>query len=320
MMEAKRTIRSYIGPGVFGWVVLGLFLLGALLCALTGRGEREVARPAPVAYDQVEDPGEEQDVFLDVIAISEAICPFSDSRFYYVAEDDGHQFHVVCLSEDELAGLENQRAYWNNSGTEPTFSRLVGRKYPIPDEVKQSFLSVFAMEGAAFDAFFGDRCLITQPAVTARKAIGHPVGFALFLLLALLTAVCQVLRLSAVWAALTRLEEQDALASAAAELLGDDVRQMNADRLRFGENFLFGWHAGLAAVWKDVLWCYGRQFPLFSLLMICTADGKRHPVFFPQQEEKALKEFTAAISAHNGSVLMDESAANRAAWERACRS
>ena len=179
-MEAKRTIRSYIGPGVFGWVVLGLFLLGALLCALTGRGEREVARPAPVAYDQVEDPGEEQDVFLDVIAISEAICPFSDSRFYYVAEDDGHQFHVVCLSEDELAGLENQRAYWNNSGTEPTFSRLVGRKYPIPDEVKQSFLSVFAMEGAAFDAFFGDRCLITQPAVTARKAIGHPVGFALF--------------------------------------------------------------------------------------------------------------------------------------------
>ena len=319
-MEAKRTIRSYIGPGVVGWVVLGLFLLCALLCALTGRGEREVARPAPVAYDLVEDTGEEQDVFLDVIAISEAICPFSDTRFYYVAEDDGHQFHVVCLSEEEISGLGNQRAYWNNAETEATFSRLVGRKYPIPDAVKQSFLSVFAMESDAFDAFFGDRCLITQPAVTARKAIGHPVGFALFLLLALLTAVCLVLHLSAVWAALTRLEEQDALKSAARELLGDDVRQMNADRLRFGENFLFGWRAGLAAAWKDVLWCYGRHLPFLSLLMICTADGKRHPIFFLQKEEKALKEFTAAVSEHNGSVLMGESAANRAAWERAFRS
>jgi len=319
-MEAKRTIRSYIGPGVVGWAVLGLFLLCALLCALTGRGEKAPARPAPVAFDRLETPDEEQDVFLDAIAISEAICPFSDGRFYYVAEDDGHTFHVVCLSTEEYAALGAQRDFWNNTSAEPSFFRLVGRKYPIPDNVKESFLSVFAMEGDAFDAFFGEYSLLTQPAVTARKAIGHPVGFVLFTLLFLAALAALVLHMLAVWAALTRLEDNGALERAAAELVRDETRQMNGDRLRLCDEFLFGWRAALAAAWTDVVWCYGRAFPFGRVLMVCTADGKRHPLFFPAKEEKALRTVTAAISAHNDTVLMGETAANRAAWQRACRS
>ena len=319
-MEAKRTIRSYIGPGLASAIVLGVFLLCALLCALTGRSGKEIERPAPIAFDRLETTGEEQDAFLDVIAVSEAICPFSDNRFYYVAEDDGHSFRIVCLSEEEHAALGPQREFWNNTASEPSFSRLVGRKYPIPEDVKQSFMSVFGLTSEAFDAFFGDRCLISQPAVKTTRSIGHPVGFALFLLLALLALVWLALRVLSVWSALTRLEDRDEIELAAQELVSDDTRQMNADRLRLGKSFLFGWHDGLAAAWEDVVWCYGRVFPFCNLLMVCTADGKRHPVLFFGREEKTLREFTSAVAAHNDAVLIGLSAKNRAAWQRACRS
>ena len=318
-MEAKRSIRSYIGPGGAAFAVLAGLLLLTLLCALTGSRERPGRAGTPTAFEVLE-TGSDTSAYLDVVAVSEAICTFGPDRFYYVAEDENLSFRLVCLNTAEYDALTAQRDYWNSLTDAPEPFRLVGRKYPVPDEVKQSFLTVFGMESDSFEANFGTDCLITQPAPEPVRGIGHPFAAALFALLFLAAAVGTIWQELCVQSALLRLARQNAVKAAGAELLDKQTTLLCGDRLRLGRNFLFGWRSGLAAAWEDVLWCYGRAFPFGRLLTICTADGKRHGVFIRTGEEKALRELTAAISERNSGVRMGMNADNRAAYARACRS
>ena len=162
-MGAKRSIRSYIGPGGAAFAVLAGLLLLTLLCALTGSRERPGRAGTPTAFELLE-TGSDTSAYLDVVAVSEAICTFGPDRFYYVAEDENLSFRLVCLNTAEYDALSAQRDYWNSLTDAPEPFRLVGRKYPVPDEVKQSFLTVFGMESDSFEANFGTDCLITQPA------------------------------------------------------------------------------------------------------------------------------------------------------------
>ena len=317
-MGAKRSIRSYIGPGGAALAVLAAALLLTLLCALTGPRTQTGRAGAPKAFDELEAGGDES-AYLDVVGISEAICTFGPDRFYYVAEVGDLSFRLVCLNTEEYGALTAQRDYWNSLADMPEPYRLVGRKYPVSEDVKQSFLTVFNMDGENFDANFGTACLITQPAPEPVRGIGHPLLTVLFALLFLLAAGGTVWQELTVQSALTRLMRRHDVDAAGKELLDEQTQLLCGDRLRLGRRFLFGWRCGLAAAWEDVLWCYGRAFPFGRLLTVCTADGKRHGVFFRRGEEKALRELTAAITAHSDSVLMGMSAANRDAYARACR-
>ena len=146
-MEAKRSIRSYIGPGGAAFAVLAGLLLLTLLCALTGSRERPGRAGTPTAFELLE-TGSDTSAYLDVVAVSEAICTFGPDRFYYVAEDENLSFRLVCLNTAEYDALTAQRDYWNSLTDAPEPFRLVGRKYPVPDEVKQSFLTVFGIYGS----------------------------------------------------------------------------------------------------------------------------------------------------------------------------
>ena len=55
------------------------------------------------------------------------------------------------------------------------------------------------------------------------------------------------------------------------------------------------------------------------MLVIATADGKSHALFFSAGERKALRLVAQELSEHNQAMLLGNSAANRAAWKKACR-
>ena len=49
--------------------------------------------------------------------------------------------------------------------------------------------------------------------------------------------------------------------------------------------------------------------------MICTADGKTHPLFFSAQEAKDLRRLANRLCERNPKMLWDDTEENRAAWK-----
>lgn len=322
MREAKKSLYSYCGPGAALAVAALLLLLAGLLCA--GRADSAGAQkqPLPVPFDSLND-SPPATVYLDLIGVSDAMAPNTGDRFYYIAEDSFHVFRVVCLTRGEYESLETQQRYWNSQESAEAAVHLLGVSVRIPETVKESVMSVFDMDSESFDANFGTRCFLTEVPPEPKSGVGWIVLGILFMLVFLLLLVLWLLRFFALSAALARLEQRGRLADATDELLDNATELARGDRLRLGENYLFGWHNGLAAAWEDVIWCYGRtlaigSFSFARLLVIATADGKRHGVLFSAGEEKALRQLTAQLSAHSDELLLGDSPKNRAAWKEAC--
>ena len=122
------------------------------------------------------------------------------------------------------------------------------------------------------------------------------------------------------WSALVRLEENERLGDAARQLEDRSAKKERDDRLRLTEDFLFGSRIGLGAEWKDVVWSYERsvalgKLVLARLLVIRTADGKAHPLFFSAQEAKDLRRLANRLCERNPKMLWDDTDENRAAWK-----
>ena len=117
-----------------------------------------------------------------------------------------------------------------------------------------------------------------------------------------------------------RLEESERLGEAARQLEDRSAKKERDDKLRLTEDFLFGSRTGLASEWKDVVWSYERgvglgKLVLARLLVICTADGKTHPLFFSAQEAKDLRRLANRLCERNPKMLWDDTEENRAAWK-----
>ncbi len=192
---------------------------------------------------------------------------------------------------------------------------------PIPDEVKRDFLQVFAMDAEIFDLNFGRFCLVEEAVVepeTGRSPLW--TVFAVIFALAFLAAFALwLVRFLATWSALVRLEERERLGDAAGQLNSPAAKAERNDKLRLSEDFLFGWRSGLAAAWEDVVWSYERSIGLGKavlarVLVIRTADGKAHPLFFSAQEVKDLRRLANHLCEHNPQMLWELTEENRAAW------
>ena len=325
-MDEKRSLLSYIGPSPVLVLVCVLLLAATLTCAFytPPAVEYDPQYPPPVPagtplFDYAED---DSPAMLDTIAISDAICVGSDGRLYYAAENDFHHFYIVCISGETYALMGPQRDLWLDPEATPSFIRLTGTRLPIPEEVRQGFLNVFSMDGEVFDATFGLSCLIEEipvppdnsraPAWTA-FAVVFALGF-------VATAALWLAGFLPAWSALVRLEEIEKLSDAARQLEDGSAKSVRNDRLRLGADFLFGRNRGLAAAWEDVIWCYERSLSVGSLalanvLVIRTADGKVHPVFFPGRELKELRRLANVFNERNPKMLWGLTPENRAAWK-----
>ena len=229
------------------------------------------------------------------------------------------------MTQEEYESLEAQRLYWNNPESAEEAAHLTGVSLPIPESVRDSVVTLFEMDAESFDNNFGTRCFFTRaPETGGGRSAVWTVFAVLFLLGFLGTLLLWLYRFFGAWSAVSRLEEDGRLAQAVDELLGPQTALVRGDRLRLGEGFAFGWRCGLAAAWEDVIWCYGRSIKLFGqtlalMLVIATADGKSHALFFSPGERKALRLVAQELSEHNQAMLLGNSAANRAAWKKACR-
>lgn len=323
MREAKKSLYSYCGPGAALAVAALLLLLIGLLCA--GRAQsladdRRSQTPAP--FDSLAENAPEL-VYLDLVGVSDAMAPNTGDRYYYIAEDSFHVFRIACLTLGEYDTLGAQKHYWNSQEAAEEAVHLTGVSVRIPDAVKESVMAVFDMDGESFDANFGTRCFMTEVPPEPQNAVGWIVLSVVSALAAIACIALWLLRFFAADAALLRLEQNGRLDAATDELLDNATELARGDRLRMGENYLFGWHNGLAAAWEDVIWCYGHSLslgkkPFARRLVIATADGKRHSVFFSAGEEKALRRLTEQLAAHSDSLLLGDSPKNRTAWREAC--
>ena len=322
MKEDRRPIYSYSGPGLPLLTLCLLLLLACLFCA--GQAQRAAAAQArvPVPFNSVDESAGGA-VYLDVVGVSDAICPNTGERYYYIAEDSSYLFYIVCLTTDEYAALGTQQLFWNSPDAPAEAVHLTGVSIRIPESVKESVMSFFEMESESFDANFGTRCFLTEAPVEVKGDIGWTLLGMLFALAFLAAIALWLMRLLAVNAAVFQLEEKGLLSAAADELVSNESVLVRGDRLRLGQRFVFGWRCGLAAAWEDVIWCYGRtlrlgRFLLSRVLVIATADGKRHAIAFSAGEEKAMRLLTEQLVSHNEEILLGDSPKNRAAWKRAC--
>ena len=326
-MDERKTLLSYIGPGPWLALACVLLLAAALLCAFYTPpvAAFEPVYPPPIPSDSPsfsDSETAEELCSLPTIAVSDAICQSGDGRLYYAVEDERHYFHIASVSGETYALMSAQRALWNDPDSELTLILLTGRRMPIPDEVKQDFLQVFAMDSDIFDLNFGSFCLVEEPVVepdTSRA--GAWTVFAVIFALGFLAAFALWLfRFLAAWSALVRLEENERLSDAAEQLNGRPVKAERNDSVRLTKDFLFLWRGGLAAAWDDVTWSYERclgfgSVVLARVLVICTADGKAHPVFFSAREAKDLRRLANQLIERNPKMLWDLTEENRAAWK-----
>ena len=326
-MDERKTLLAYIGPGPWLALVCVLLLAAALLCAFytPPAVELEPSYPPPIpsdspAFSDSETEGEL--CFLPVIAVSDAICQSDDGRLYYAVEDEEHYFHIASISGETYALMGAQRALWNDPNSAPETIRLTGRRTAIPADVKEGFLAVFAMDGEVFDLNFGLRCLSEEAFAEPEtgRAPAWTVFAVIFALGFLAVFALWLVRFLSAWSALVRLEENEHIGEAAAQLGGPDVKAERDDSLRLTKDFLFGWRCGLGAAWEDVVWSYERSFGIGSavlarVLVIRTADGKAHPIFFSAQEARELRRLANHLCARNPEMLWDFTEENRAAWQ-----
>lgn len=297
-MGDKNSIRSYIGPG--GWLPFAvmLTLLGAVFCLIMA-----LYVPAAAVDTSVEpsffDPRAESAqsrAYVDILGISEPLVREGGGA-YFVAESASYEYCLVCLPESRLELLAGQRDYWDGVSSFSLPFRLTGSSAPIPASVEKTICDIFEMSAETFDANFGTLCFFdadTPP--RPEGAVPRLVFLIPGLILApafVLLLLWLLLRLSTVANALVRLEDEDEIAAAAGELEAAETELADGDRLRVGKRFLFGWRNGLAARWEDVQWCRERIFPapsfaLRRLLVIGTADGKKHRVVFPADAKKEI--------------------------------
>ncbi len=324
-MDERRSLLNYIGPGPVLVLVCVLLLAATLTCAFyTPPAVEYVPQyPPPVPsgtplFDSAEDGAP---AILDTIAVSDAICIGADERLYYAAENDFHNFYIVCISGETYALMGPQRDLWISPDAPASFIRLTGVRTPIPEEVKQGFLEVFAMEEAVFDSTFGTSCLVEEIPVVPDNSRSPvwTVCAVIFALGFLATAAALLAVLLPAWAALVRLEEREVL-SDAAQQLGGETRELRGGRFRLSKDFLFGGRIGLAAVWEDVVWCYERSLSLGSsalchVLVIRTADGKAHRVLFPGNSIRELRRIANTLNERNPQMLWGFSPENAAAWK-----
>ena len=325
-MDEKRTLLNYIGPGAVLTLLCVVLLAAALLCAFYTPPKADFVPQYPPAIPDGTpsfEAGEDGSlVYLDTIAVSDAICESADGRLCYAAEDDSHRFYVVCVSGETYALMGAQRNLWNAPDSPASFIRLSGRRMPIPEEVKQGFLQVFAMDGEVFDGNFGLSCLVEElqvvPVVTRSPL--WTVLAVIFSLAFLAAAALWLLRALAAWSAIVPIEESGRLSDAVAQLDEGETIKLRDDRLRLSRDFLYGWRVGLASAWEDVVWSYERSFSVGSsvlsrALVVCTADGKTHPLFFSEEETKDMRRLANTLLKRNPKMLWGLTDENRAAWK-----
>lgn len=326
-MEAKRSIRSYIGLGWGLPLAAVLALLAAVVFLVLA------LRPADLPQTEAESlifnsrevaPG--SPVYVDILSLSEPLHRDEKSGMaYYAAENSDHVFCIVCLTEAQFSHLSAQRDVWDGYSSVSLPFRVSGVCAEIPREVRDTFCEIFEMSEEVFEANFGRYCFFDgePPRPAAPLRVGLLVLAAVFFLVFLLLLLPLLLRLSSAANALVRLEDADVLYAAADELDADETILLAGDRLRLGKRFVFGWRNALAAAWGDLVWCYDRPFPsesflLARMLVLGTADGKKHRLFFPSGAKKELRTLTEQLEQRAPHLLRGDSAENRAAFAGRC--
>lgn len=260
-MDAKKTVRKYIAPGAWMSVTGIAALILAVVLTVIGVGmdssvdtsQAELFHPL---YSQTGTLG-----YLDIVGVSDWIYQYDDD-IYYAAEDADGYLYTVQLSRTQFAKMAKQNTYWfRESDTEaaPEPYRLYGMVRRISTTTKQNLSEWWEVTQDEYEDYFGT--LFLDGTTTPQMRDSGMVVFAAMMafMYALIVLAISLPVQSAARKSLKHLEEQGQLERAAEELAGSaGALVIGKNRAVLTQNFLFGRKTGVAAEYRDILWCYKK--------------------------------------------------------------
>jgi len=273
-MNAKKVIRSYIGPSAFRKALSWIFALAAVALLAAGvyfTVHREDPRDAARFDSITEDSGDF--VFLDVIALDEQwLFKYTiDSEVYtfYTVMAADEYYYITVLSDAQFGRMEAQREFWYEYDYEEPIPantaiyRIYGLACPIDDDIRKDIAYEYDYTSSDVDDIFG--CMYLDATARPSQGLGKlllTLAFACFLWW-VWSVFANGLVKGVARRSIKRLEQLGRLDAAAEELNGR-VKIIGSDKCRFSENFVFVKRLGTALSYDDILLYYRARASLFS--------------------------------------------------------
>lgn len=317
-MDAEQKLKSYIMPrnggriiGLILTVVMVISAVGAAILSFTGG-----APTAPFNANKVE--GSDW-CSLEIVGISEWVYRNGD-EWYHIAEDSDGEYYIVKLSQSRYKSMKAQQAYWNDEGPAVPLT-LTGMSKKTTTSIQSNFTKALDLGfGSSFSSYFGTRYLDTGARPTDN--IRYPL-----ILLAIFSGLCGLLPLLTANASrkkglrnLERLGGGYGVTRAAAELDAPTTFRGPGDKLRVGENYVFGKRTGLLVPCEDVYWCYQRVQRTYFIvtgrtLQLYTADGNSYVgAALGRKGEDQIRSLMDVIAQRCPNARLGFSPENRNAW------
>ena len=317
-MDGENRIRAYIGPTkaglVTGLIALLLAAVGAVMMVVNltaPKGEPEPFRVRGTVHSDWS--------YLDVVGISDWVYR-SDDVHYHIAEDAEGRFYVVHISESRYRKMTEQQAYWNEETTKKVPVRLTGLAKSATDTMKSYICQAVEISPLQYGTYFGSNYLDATSTPNSDAVWGWGMLAVLGLILGLVLTLSARAAKKRTDRALAALGGY-AVEQAAAEMDAPTTERVNNDRLRLGEQYLFGKHKGMLLRYDQVVWAYQQvQRTNFivtgrNLLLGDEQGNLTAAASFGRKGEEQIAELMRRIAARNPSVLLGFSAENRRAWQ-----
>ena len=259
-MDAKKTLKKYLGPNIVLRVCCWLFILAALVSLFLSISKFCIGRNAE-AVEFYPDTKVGAYAWLDISGVSDWVCGYDDGDTYYVAIDPDWYFYVVCLSDKDFASMGEYLEYWESDDPDavmPAPTRYYGEVRRMNNDMVDSFCDYFEVDKDELDYYFGGRYLDTT--ATPGKSdsdMWAGIGLLTFLVWALF-AVATGTKSRNVKKSLAALELSNSLELAASELEAPNNLIFGKNDVILSRSFIFCRTSGAVVRYTDLIWCFKR--------------------------------------------------------------
>ena len=262
-MDAKKTIKKYICPGVWmsvmGWLLAAVMVVSLVLGLATLTGTDSETQAAEFYPD---DSPRGTMAYIDVVGVSSWLYQYDEAVYYNVEDTEGY-LYTVRLSDAQYKAMSAQQAYWERADENepvPAPYRLEGLVKDIPSDVRENLAECWSITTAEYDQYFGTGYLNATTTVGQEASAGF---FFVALLSFIFGLLCLIFSLRAGGNAkkcLRQLEERGLLEKAAGQLeFTEGHTVIGKKRGILTQDFLFGKGTGVVVAYDDILWAYQQD-------------------------------------------------------------
>lgn len=330
-MNAKKTLKKYIGPSAGKKLLAWLLSLATIACFALGIKQTTVTDDLTeaVAFDSFSAKNGDF-VYVDVLGVSDWMLKTeydSVTTIYYTLLDESGNYHIAVIDDSDILTMSAQEEFWNDfmfedivdPDAEPV--RMYGVVEKIPDDCIGDLADYYEMSTSEFSEYMGFILIDTARMPSDNSEAPYIVAGCILLVLSIFVIASNARSKSGMKKSIKRLEQLGELDAAAAELNGT-VNTIGNDKVRISDNYVFSKRQGAAVRIDDILWAYRsiatrRGAVANTSLMAHTCTGKTLVLAFLNGNDR--KDLTGqimeALAEVNPAVLLGIDEANRAEYK-----